>query len=119
MMQQQQPEMLADVAALSPTSVEAALARIDEKLAAGERRFDSFDQHVRDCATDKQALRDEVKVLTGKLDQMDKAVLGLRVAVFAFLGSVLVAGAIALKYLLDISEMVAAVHASMPGVPMP
>ena len=119
MMQQQQPEMLADVAALSSTSVEAALARIDERLAAGERRFDAFDQHVRDCATDKQQLRDEVKVLTGKLDQMDKAVLGLRVAVFAFLGSVLVAGAIALKYLLDISEMVAAVHASMPGVPMP
>ena len=43
------------------------LARIEERLKEGERRFDAFDEHVRDCMANKRALRASLLVLSGSI----------------------------------------------------
>ena len=41
------------------------LARIEERLKAGDQRFDAFDAHVRDCAASKRGLRQALLLLSG------------------------------------------------------
>ena len=64
----------------------ARLTRIEQRLQDGDRRFGEFARHVEDCTEEKRNLLAAVASLKGQLSQMDKAVTGLRVAVFAFLG---------------------------------
>ena len=104
---------------LAPGYAEALerLARIEARLAEGERRFASFDEHVKGCTTEKQTLQALVSELKGKVEQMDKAVSGLRLAVFGFLGAVLVAGGILLNAVLKLSAAVATLAGSIPVTP--
>ena len=43
------------------------LARIEERLKAGDRRFEAFDAHVRECAESKRSLRNALILLAGSL----------------------------------------------------
>ena len=43
------------------------LARMEERLKAGDKRFDAFDRHVQDCAADKRSLRMALIALTGSV----------------------------------------------------
>ena len=68
------------------------LAAIEERLAAGDKRFDAMDRHVTDCAEKKAALQVAVAALSGQMTGIRNLILG----VMALLGSAMVAVAIAL-----------------------
>ena len=84
----------------------AALARIDTRLGSGDKRFDEFAAHVKECSEEKRSLSDRVSLLEGKVTELGKSVAGLRTAVFAFAGSVCVTGAILLAGLWPVLRQV-------------
>ena len=76
----------------STQEVLVRLARIEERLAAGDQRFEEFAKHVEDCTHEKRSLQAVVSELKGMVDQMDTSIAGIRVLVFGMLGAVVLTG---------------------------
>ena len=70
----------------------AALARIDARLGSGDKRFEEFAEHVKECTEEKRSLMERLSLLEGRVAELGKSLGGLRTAVFSLIGAVVIVG---------------------------
>ena len=83
-------EPLAVLEGAGDQQVAHALARIEDRLAQGDKRFDAMDEHVKECTAEKAKLLLELAKMQGQMG----VIRNLMVALVALVGSGIVAVAI-------------------------